>query len=155
SSRCFFDQNASADGEPYPGEGDRRAKRDSTTNAGDSERDSESARYCCAGAVASNFHAAKERRSSRPIDSSGGAGAYQHNHARDGRCWTSCVALPFHTVPRQYGLRLLSGNWAAVYRSSKCGVVGSVGWSAEIHSLRRSMGRCSVACVTLVCDLEQ
>ena len=45
--------------------------------------------------------------------------------------------------------------WAAVYRSSKCGVVGSVGRSAEIHSLRRSMGRRSLAGATLVCDLEQ
>src|SRR6266436_1137670 len=71
------------------------------------------------------LHAAEERRSSRPIDSSGGAGPYQHNHACDGRRWTSCVAVPFHAVPRQYVLRHLCCNWAAVYRSSKCRVVGS------------------------------
>ena len=45
--------------------------------------------------------------------------------------------------------------WAAVYWSSKCGVVGSVGRSAEIHSLRRSMGWRSLAGITLVCDLKQ
>ena len=59
-ARGNFNQNGPACGESYPGEGDRRSKRNSTVNAGDSQRDFESARYRCASAVAGNFYAAED-----------------------------------------------------------------------------------------------
>src|SRR5262249_50109332 len=132
-------KNGVAPGDSHPGKGDRRAQCNSATNAGNSQRDSESARHSCVGAVACHFHAAKKGGYSRQIDSPRGAGANQRNDARDGRRWTSCVALPFHSIPRQHVLRHLCCPRAAVYWSSQCRLVGIIGRCAEIHTLCRSV----------------
>ena len=91
----------------------------------------------------------------RQIDTAHGPGAYQHDNARNGRRWSWCLALPFHTICCQHVLRDICLYRVAFYWGSEYCALGIVIRSAAVYPVSGRMGRRTFAGFAVICDLDE